>query len=58
MEDVIQTYMLPYDPRYPVVCFDEACKQLFGEARPAKYSHSAPSFEGSQGVRRDAQQAE
>src|SRR5256885_11564214 len=23
MEDVIQTYMLPYDPEYPVVCFDE-----------------------------------
>jgi hypothetical protein len=33
MEDVIQTYLLPYDPRYPVVCFDEACKQLFGEVR-------------------------
>ena len=33
MEDVIQTYMLPYDPRYPVVCFDEASKQLFGEVR-------------------------
>ncbi len=33
MEDVIQTYMLPYDPKYPVVCFDEACKQLFGEVR-------------------------
>src|ERR687896_651811 len=31
MEDVIQTYLLPYNPRYPVVCFDEACKQLFGE---------------------------
>ena len=30
MEDVIQTYLLPYDPAYPVVCFDEACKQLFG----------------------------
>ena len=33
MEDVIQTYMLPYDPLYPVVCFDEACKQLFGQVR-------------------------
>lgn len=33
MEDVIQTYMLPHDPAYPVVCFDEACKQLFGEVR-------------------------
>ena len=36
MEDVIQTYLLPYDPQFPVVCFDEACKQLFGEVRPAE----------------------
>jgi len=36
MEDVIQTYLLPYDPAYPVVCFDEARKQLFGEVRPAQ----------------------
>jgi hypothetical protein len=36
MEEVIQTYLLPYDPRYPVVCFDEACKQLFGEVRAAQ----------------------
>jgi hypothetical protein len=36
MEDVLQTYALPYDPTYPVVCFDEACKQLFGEVRPAQ----------------------
>jgi hypothetical protein len=33
MEDVIQIYSLPYDPAYPVVCFDEACKQLFGQVR-------------------------
>ena len=31
---MIQTYLRPYDPNYPVVCFDEACKQLFGEVRP------------------------
>jgi hypothetical protein len=36
MEDVIQTSMLPYDPKYPVVCFDEASKQLFGEVRPPR----------------------
>jgi len=36
MEDVIAVYQLPYDPQYPVVCFDEACKQLFGEVRPPK----------------------
>jgi hypothetical protein len=34
MEDVIQTYFLPYDPAYPVICFDEAWKQLCGEVRP------------------------
>jgi hypothetical protein len=33
MEDVIQTYLRPYDPRRPVVCFDEASRQLFGEVR-------------------------
>ena len=33
---MIQTYMLPYDPQYPVVCFDEACQQLFGEVRPRR----------------------
>ena len=33
MEDVIQTYLLPYNAAFPVVCFDEACKQLFGQVR-------------------------
>src|SRR2546428_3103964 len=36
MEDGLQTYQLRYDPRYPVVCVDEACKQLFGEVRPSQ----------------------
>jgi DDE superfamily endonuclease len=31
MEDVLQVYQLPYDPEYPVVCPDEASKQLIGE---------------------------
>jgi DDE superfamily endonuclease len=31
MEDVLQVYQLPYDRRYPVVCMDEASKQLIGE---------------------------
>lgn len=33
MEDVLATYTLAYDPRYPVVCMDESCKQLLGEVR-------------------------
>jgi len=31
MEDVLGVYQLPYDPAYPVVCLDEASKQLIGE---------------------------
>ena len=31
MEDVLWVYQLPYDRRYPVICMDEASKQLIGE---------------------------
>jgi hypothetical protein len=34
MEDVLATYKLPYDARFPVVCMDESSKQLVGEVRP------------------------
>jgi DDE superfamily endonuclease len=34
MEDVLEVYKLPYDPRYPVVCMDESSKQLIAEVRP------------------------
>jgi hypothetical protein len=34
MEDVLQPSLLPYDPAYPVICFDEAWKQLCGDVRP------------------------
>jgi hypothetical protein len=33
MEDVLDVYELPYDPRRPVVCMDEKPYQLLGEAR-------------------------
>ncbi len=33
MEDVLETYKLPYDRRFPVVCMDESSKQLVGEVR-------------------------
>jgi hypothetical protein len=35
MEDVLQVYRRPYDPNFPVVCLDEASRQLVGEIRPA-----------------------
>jgi hypothetical protein len=34
MEDVLEVYKLPYDPLYPVVCMDEASKQLIAEICP------------------------
>ncbi len=33
MEDVLEVYKRPYDPRWPVVCIDETTKQLIGETR-------------------------
>lgn len=33
MEDVLEVYHLPYDPKFPVVCMDESSKQLIGEVR-------------------------
>jgi len=35
MEDVLRVYQLPYDQRYPVLCMDEASKQLIGASRAA-----------------------
>ena len=33
MEDILDVYELPYDPKRPVVCMDEKPYQLLGEAR-------------------------
>ena len=33
MEDVLDLYAQPYDPRRPVVCFDETSTQLLAETR-------------------------
>lgn len=33
MEDVLDVYARPYDQRFPVICMDEASKQLVGEVR-------------------------
>ena len=48
MEDVLDVYKRPYDPRCPNVCLDETSKQLIGETRipvpacpgqPARYDY-------------------
>jgi len=33
MEDILDVYCRAYDARYPVVCLDEASKQLLGDVR-------------------------
>jgi len=33
MEDVLEVYTRPYDPQRPVVCLDEASKQLVADTR-------------------------
>ena len=33
MEDVLEVYHRPYDPKRPMVCFDEGSKQLMKETR-------------------------
>lgn len=33
MEDVLEVYRRPYDPRFPVVCLDEQSKQLVKQTR-------------------------
>jgi len=33
MEDVLEVYKRPYDPRRPMVCLDETSKQLIGEVQ-------------------------
>ncbi len=33
MEQVLEVYKRPYDPKYPVVCLDETAKQLVSEVR-------------------------
>lgn len=35
MEDVLDVYQRPLDPSQPLVCLDEASKQLLSDARPA-----------------------
>jgi hypothetical protein len=45
MEDVLEVYKRPYDPKRPVVCLDETSKQLIGEvatpvpASPGQVAH-------------------
>ena len=41
MEDVLEVYHRPHDPRRPVVCLDECSKQLIGKVRTPVPPHPA-----------------
>jgi hypothetical protein len=46
MEDVLDVYQRPYDPRFPQVCMDETSKQLLADTRPpAPPSPGQPAHE-------------
>jgi DDE superfamily endonuclease len=52
MEDVLDVYERPYDPRFPQVCFDECSKQLVGEVRrPLPPAPGQPAREDYEYVR-------
>lgn len=52
MEDVLELYAEPYDPDRPVVCFDEASKQLHGQvADPVPVAPGKPAKEDYEYVR-------
>ncbi len=34
MEDVLHQYAQPFDPEYPLICMDEASRQLVGQVAP------------------------
>jgi transposase len=52
MEDVLEVYHRPYDPDRPVVCLDEASRQLIGETRgPIPAAPGQPAREDYEYVR-------
>ena len=61
MEDVLEVYARPRDPKRPVVCLDEAAKQLLGEkyeplgAKPARPATLTTPAQPGHPVRYDTQ---
>lgn len=53
MEDVLAVYERPYDEQRPVVCLDEAAKQILGEARAPLAMEPAAKGKPGQPVRYD-----
>lgn len=52
MEDMLEVYHRPYDPKRPVVCMDETFKQLIGETRQPLPPRPGPEPSGGGAVER------
>ena len=49
MEDVLEVYTRPYDPRFPQICLDETSKQLLADVRdPLPPAPGQPAREDSE----------
>jgi hypothetical protein len=55
MEDVLSVYERPYDPKYPVVCMDEASRQLLSETRKPFIDKAGIRYEDYEYVRHGEQ---
>ena len=52
MEDVLEVYTRPYDPRRPQVCLDETSRQLLGRGHPAPAARARAAGQGGLRVQR------
>ena len=53
MEDVLEVYARPYDPKFPMLCMDESNMQLIGEVHePIPASKSNPVLVDDEYVRK------
>ena len=53
MEDVLEVYQRPYDPRYPVICLDEKGKELHATPAGREALPAQPGKRGAGRVRQD-----
>ena len=52
MEDVLDVYTRPHDPKYPLVCMDETPRQLVGEKRlPIPCAPGRPTYFDNEYIR-------
>jgi hypothetical protein len=53
MEDVLDVYQRPFDPKRPLVCLDEGAKQLLDESRPPEPMQPAQAEHTAHPLRED-----